>query len=250
MKPIYKEDFADLSPEKKLRFVYDLNKNAQASFQGKPHETQLLAQTLIFTRWWNSYQHMAPQEPTPEILGQAIELLWDYLEGKCPREALCRFQKSFDDSCVWMLTGDDSGLNEDPASNVFYQAHFAQWDSHSYDVFFSALDSVLIEAVSKTKDGFWGWEALEEVVYGDIGDTMMDFFDPICPARDGSYPTDSLEHRNLEAYSSPMFIRTITLLQQDMRTALDGTPIPILRERYRDEYLFSPEESTRISARR
>ena len=47
-----------------------------------------------------------------------------------------------------------------------------------------------------------------------------------------------------------MFIRTITLLQQDMRTALDGTPIPILRERYRDEYLFSPEESTRISARR
>lgn len=79
---------------------------------------------------------------------------------------------------------------------------------------------------------------------------MMDFFDPICPARDGSYPTDSLEHRNLEAYSSPMFIRTITLLQQDMRTALDGTPIPILRERYRDEYLFSPEESTRISARR
>ena len=35
-----------------------------------------------------------------------------------------------------------------------------------------------------------------------------------------------------------------------LRTALDGTPIPILRERYRDEYLFSPEESTRISARR
>lgn len=132
MKPIYKVDFADLSPEKKLRFVYDLDKNAQASFQGKPHETQLLAQTLIFTRWWNSYQHMAPQEPTPEILGQTIELLWDYLEGKCPRETLCRFQKSFDDSCVWMLTGDDSGLNEDPASNAFYQAHFAQWDSHSY----------------------------------------------------------------------------------------------------------------------
>ena len=35
-----------------------------------------------------------------------------------------------------------------------------------------------------------------------------------------------------------------------MRTALDGTPIPILREQYRGEYLFSPEESTRISARR
>ena len=70
MKPIYKEDFADLSPEKKLRFVYDLDKNAQASFQGKPHETQLLAQTLIFTRWWNSTSTWPLKSPRQKFWGR------------------------------------------------------------------------------------------------------------------------------------------------------------------------------------
>ena len=46
------------------------------------------------------------------------------------------------------------------------------------------------------------------------------------------------------------FARVISLLQQDMRTALKGTPLPELRARYQDEYLFSPEESAKISAMR
>jgi len=32
-----------------------------------------------------------------------------------------------------------------------------------------------------------------------------------------------------------------------MRTALEGTPLAELRTRYREEYLFSPEESAKIS---
>ena len=32
-----------------------------------------------------------------------------------------------------------------------------------------------------------------------------------------------------------------------MRTALSGTPLAELRERYRNEYLFSPEDSAKIS---
>ena len=35
--------------------------------------------------------------PTPEIIGTAIELLWDFLEGKCGDREFTRFQKSFAD---------------------------------------------------------------------------------------------------------------------------------------------------------
>lgn len=247
MKPIYEVDFSALSPEEKLRFVYDIGENARAGFQGAPLETQLLAQTLIFTRWWNSYRHMSPQEPAPEVLEQAIELLWDYLEGKCPKADFCRFQKSFDDSCVDILTGDDSGLSEDPKSEAFYQAHFARWDFRFYNVFFSALDSVLMGA-AQADDIDLGWDALVDVIDGDIGDTMVVFFTPICTTL-VRYTVNEIDHRNQEVYSTPIFARVIALLQRDMRAALEGTPLPVLRERYRDEYLFSPEECAKISGR-
>ena len=41
--------------------------------------------------------------------------------------------------------------------------------------------------------------------------------------------------------------RVIALLQQDMRAALSDTPLAELRAKYREEYLFSPEESAKIS---
>ena len=95
MKPIYEVDYPSLVVEYKKKFVYELSDLAETSFAGQPFEVQLLAQTLIFTRWWNSYQHMAPEEPAPEILGIAIDILWDFLEGNCGIEEFSRFQKSF-----------------------------------------------------------------------------------------------------------------------------------------------------------
>ena len=43
------------------------------------------------------------------------------------------------------------------------------------------------------------------------------------------------------------YTRVIDLLQQDMRVALQDLPLSVLRAQYRDEYLFSPEESAKIS---
>lgn len=243
MKPIYEIDYSVLNADEKVEFMEDLQDSMEDSFQEKPFSIQLLAQTLIFTRWWNSYKHTAPKEPTPEILETAIELLWDFQEGKCSFEVLSRFQKSLSDSALDILTGDDCELNEDPESEAFYRKHFQQWEAASYDVFLSNLCMVLEEAVSKDIT----WEAVENVIDEDIGDTMIDFFETIYKKDSGGYYATELERREKEAYDTPTFTRVIALLQQDMRTALKNTPLPELRAQYRNEYLFSPEESAKIS---
>ena len=101
MKPVYEIDFSALSAEEKVSFMKDLGDSMEADFQEEPFPIQLLAQTLIFTRWWNSYKHMAPNEPTPEVLGTAIELLWDFQEGKCSLDVFARFQKKVFPILLW-----------------------------------------------------------------------------------------------------------------------------------------------------
>lgn len=243
MEPIYEIDFSALSAEEKMNFMYTFRDSMKASFQEMPFSIQLLAHILIFTRWWNSYKHMAPNEPTPKILETAIELLWDFQEENCDSKTFIRFQKSFCDSALEILTGDDGELNEDPESKTFYQEHFHHWNAMSYNVFLSYLCTVLEEAVSQEIT----WDAVEGVVDGDIGDTMIDFFETVYKKDSNGYYSSELDQREKEIYDTPTFARVIALLQQDMHAAIKGIPLPELRVQYRNEYLFSPEESAKIS---
>lgn len=91
------------------------------------------------------------------------------------------------------------------------------------------------------------WDAVEGVVYGDIGDTMIVFFETIYKKDSNGYYSSELNQRQKETYDTSTFARVIALIQQDMRTALKGIPLPELRAQYRNECLFSPEESAKIS---
>lgn len=243
MELVYEINFSALSSEEKVEFMDDLRDSMAESFESQPFSIQLLTHTLIFTRWWNSYKHMAPKEPAPEILGIAIELLWDFQEGKCDKKKFARFQQSFSDSALEILTGDDGGLNEDSESDAFSRKYFTPWKAMSYNVFLSNLCTVLEETVSQD----FTWDAVEGVIDGDIGDTMIDFFEPVYRKESNGYHPSELNRREMEAYSTPTFARVIALLQQDMRTALAGAPLSELRAQYRNEYLFSQEESAKIS---
>lgn len=243
MEPIYKIDFPALDIEDKLQLVYNMASQAKASFAEQSFGVSLLAQTLIFTRWWNSYKHMAPNEPTPEILGIVLELLWDFQEGKCSTEEFARFQKSLSASALDIMTGDDSELIEDAESAAFYRRHFGQWKARSYDVFLTNLCTVIEEAAA----GKITWRAVEDVVYGDIGDTMINFLEVINRNPTGGGRSPEMVQRDRTIYSTPTFCRVIALLQQDMRAALEGASLAELRARYQTEYLFSPEESAKIS---
>ncbi|NBI09505.1 hypothetical protein D1641_05645 [Colidextribacter sp. OB.20] len=251
VKPIYEIDFPALSLKEKVDFITDLQENIEACLADKPIEVQRLADTLIFTRWWNSYKHIAPEEPTPEILGTAIELLWDFLEGKCGDREFGRFKKSFYEAArvaVFSFMDEDS-LKKDPESEAFYQAHFSQWESESYNNFCIWL-ATMMQDIDRS-DGYpLGWEDVGCVLYEDIAMNMIDFLDTVClddlDNFDG-HPLAKLKRRERGIYRTSTFAQVIALLQQDLRTALSGTPLAELRERYRNEYLFSPEESAKIS---
>ena len=152
MEPVYEIDFSALDPEEKVEFMDDLRDSMAESFADQPAPVQILAQTLIFTRWWNSYQHMAPKEPAPEILGIAIELLWDFLEGKCGDIEFDRFQRSFYNSAEKVVFRDDRGLKDNQESEAFYQAHFSQWKSKSYNNFCAWFSSILKDIVITSEE--------------------------------------------------------------------------------------------------
>lgn len=247
-KPFYKVDFSALSPEEKVELMSRPQDDMEAAFESEPLEFQRLAMTLIFTRWWNSYKHMAPEEPTPEIIGTAIELLWDFLEGKCGDREFDRFQKSFYDSSYKVVFRDDRGLKEDPESEAFYKAHCSEWESKSYNNF-SVWFAVILQGIAN-KDGYnLSWLPVEYILFNDIED-MVDFFEEVYQddqVNPGDDPLSGFRRREREIYNTSTFARVIALLQQDMRTALTETPLAELRARYREEYLFSPEESAKIS---
>ena len=247
-RPFYAIDFSALSPEEKVELMSRPQDDMEASFEDEPLEFQRLAMALIFTRWWNSYKHMAPEEPTPEIIGTAIELLWDFLEGKCGDREFERFQKSFYDSADKVVFRDDRGLKDDQESEAFYQAHFSQWKSKSYNNFCVWFASILKDIVNKGGYNL-SWLPVEYILFNDIED-MVDFFEEVYQDDQDDSGGDLLAgflRRKREIYNTSTFARVIALLQKDMRTALSETPLAELRAKYREEYLFSPEESAKIS---
>jgi hypothetical protein len=247
-RPFYAIDFSALSPEEKVKLMSRPQDDMEASFEDEPLEFQRLAMALIFTRWWNSYKHMAPGEPAPEIIGTAIELLWDFLEGKCGDREFDRFQRSFYNSAEKVVFRDDRGLKRDEESEAFYQAHFSQWKSKSYNNFCVWFASILKDIVNKGGYNL-SWLPVEYILFNDIED-MVDFFEEVYQDDQDDSGGDLLAgflRRKREIYNTPTFCRVIALLQQDMRTALLDASLSELRAKYREEHLFSPEESAKIS---
>ena len=247
-RPFYAIDFSALSPEEKVELMSRPQDDMEASFEDEPLEFQRLAMALIFTRWWNSYKHMAPEEPAPEIIGTAIELLWDFLEGKCGDREFERFQKSFYDSADKVVFRDDRGLKEDAESEAFYQAHCSQWESKSYNNFFIWFAALLEDIAGKDSYNLY-WLPVEYILFNDI-DPMVGFLEKIHQDNQVNPGDDllaGLRSWEREIYNTQTFARVIALLQQDMRTALSDTPLAELRAKYQEEYLFSPEESAKIS---
>ena len=247
-RPFYAIDFSALDENEKFEFMTRPQDDMEACFENEPLEFQRLAMALIFTRWWNSYKHMAPEEPTPEIIGTAIEMLWDFLEGSCEAKEFDRFQKSFNNAAHKVAFRDDRGLKEDAESEAFYQAHCSQWESKSYNNFFIWFAALLEDIAGKDSYNLY-WLPVEYILFNDI-DPMVGFLEKIHQDNQVNPGDDllaGLRSWEREIYNTQTFARVIALLQQDMRTALSDTPLAELRAKYQEEYLFSPEESAKIS---
>ncbi len=234
-------DFQGLNADRRLQFVENFAKIACENFSHESFKKSVLAQLLIFTRWWNSYRLMGGGTSAPPVLNAAIEMLWDWEEEKISQETLERFQKSLSDGAMEILTGEDWELNQDPISDAFYQKYFQVWPRF-YDRFLSCL-CLLME---QTVEGETDWTSVADMLDIEIGDILIEDFEEI-------YPNDAMctaaqdEERWIQICQSPTFCQVIQLLQEDVRAALENTPLEELRKRYGETYLFPPEECAKIS---
>mgnify|MGYP007025216121 CR=1 FL=1 len=78
-----------------------------------------------------------------------------------------RFQKSFYDSADKVVFRDDRGLKDDQESEAFYQAHFSQWKSKSYNNFCVWFASILKDIVNKGGYNL-SWLPVEYILFNDI----------------------------------------------------------------------------------
>ncbi len=230
MEKLYNIDFVALSRTEKAKLIHNFAEIAEESFSEYPFEVAVNAQLLIFTRWWNSYRLMLSENPTPQIFECIFQHLWDYQEGKMERSEFVQFSKCLDASVLEIAIGDSEKLYEDKAYYDFLEKNFEDWEP-LYDEFIIDLTYVCY-GISEHE---MLWTNVESILYGDIADIRI-------PLLEGMEETYRME----EIYSTDRFCQVIALLQKDMKTAVEGRPIAELRAIYQNEYLFSPEDVTKI----
>lgn len=241
MEKIYEIDFEALSSAEKSKFVGRLGELAEKSFADYPFEVTINAQLLIFTRWWNSYRLMVPENPTPKIMDIIMEKLWDYQEGKLDQSEFVHFANCLDAVALEIATGDTEKMDEDESYYDFQSEYFEDWDDF-YDGFVIELSYLCHEI----REHEVIWYGVEELLYGDIADIKIPLFEGIDDVSGGTSAV--VRQREQEIYSLPRFCQVIALLQKDMRMVLEGKPIAELRKIYQNEYLFSPEECAKVTS--
>ena len=105
MKTIYEIDFSALSADEKMEFMDDLRDAMKASFQEKSFSVELLAHTLIFTRWWNSYKYMAPNGASSGDIRNCNRIAVGFSRGKMFSRCLFPIPKKFFRLCLRNFDG-------------------------------------------------------------------------------------------------------------------------------------------------
>lgn len=241
MEKIYEIDFAALSAKEKSKFILDLRDLAEECFAEYSFEVAINAQLLIFTRWWNSYRLMIPENPIPKVMDIIMEKLWDYQEGKLEQSEFVYFAKCLDAVVLEIATGDTEKMDEDEAYYDFKAEYFEDWDD-CYDSFLVDFSYIYYEIYQHEI----AWTGVEDMIDGDIADLKIPLLEEM--EEDSDCTAYAVEKRVQEIYSTPRFCQVIALLQKDIKTALEGKPMAELRKIYQNEYLFSPEDCARVTA--
>lgn len=239
MKNVYEINYRKLCIEDKISFVGSFSKIAENSFEEESLEITWLAQLLIFSRSWNSYQYMDEPNMIPKVIPLAINLLWDYLDGKITIDELERFQEGFFAGILLLNTGDDSKINETEDVSQFFEKYFNGFNDF-YIVFAESI-AVLLKQVVRNE---MSWYPVENLLYGDIGDDKIEFFEDIPENKASTVEQNKV--CDSYTYRSKTFCSVIDFIQNDMREALQAQAISELREKYKEKFLFDIELCKKI----
>ena len=248
MKYTLDTDFSSLNGPKAANWMMDFQDIVEDAFTDSSSHSRLLGNLLILEPYLHTIrQGMAGRGRTvPAILQEALDVLWDYLEGKKAASDFEDFANNFYAATLNYNVGEEVT----DAQAEFYEKHVdIPWGSTCEWQILTWLSVLLMEvvAISGGRLDFEEYEEYEqdvdfaemEEMLNMLADAFIDFTDTPLPSNKASDVMNAQE----QVYRTPLFRQFIKCIQNGLKAALSATSeqYPDLREEY-CQYTILPEE--------
>ena len=248
MKYTLDTDFSSLNGPKAANWIIGFQDMTEDAFADSSSHSRLLGNLLILEPYLHTIrQGLADRGRTvPAILQEALDILWDYLEG---RKAPSDFQ-DFANNLYAATLNYNVGEEITDAQAEFYEKHIdIPWGSTCEWQILTWLSVLLMEvvAISGGRLDFEEYEEYEqdvdfaemEEMLNMLADAFIDLTNTPLPSNKASDVMNAQE----QVYQTPLFRQFIERIQNGLKAALSATPeqYPALREEYR-QYTILPEE--------
>lgn len=245
MKYTLDTDFSSLNGPKAVNWIIGFQDMTEDAFADSSSHSRLLGNLLILEPYLHTIrQGLADRGRTvPAILQEALDILWDYLEG---RKAPSDFQDFANNLYAAAL---DYNVGEEITDA---QAEFSRkyvdipWGKNSEWQILTWLSVLLMEVVA-ISGGWLDFEEYEQdvdfVEMEEMLNMLVDVFIDLTDTPLQSNKAVDVMNAQEQVYQTPLFRQFIERIQNGLKAALSATPeqYPALREEYR-QYAILPEE--------
>lgn len=245
MKYTLDTDFSSLNGPKAVNWIIGFQDMTEDAFADSSSHSRLLGNLLILEPYLHTIrQGLADRGGTvPAILQEALDILWDYLEG---RKAPSDFQDFANNLYAAAL---DYNVGEEITDA---QAEFSRkyvdipWGKNSEWQILTWLSVLLMEVVA-ISGGWLDFEEYEQdvdfVEMEEMLNMLVDVFIDLTDTPLQSNKAVDVMNAQEQVYQTPLFRQFIERIQNGLKAALSATPeqYPALREEYR-QYTILPEE--------
>ena len=245
MKYTLDTDFSSLNGPKAANWIIGFQDMTEDAFADSSSHSRLLGNLLILEPYLHTIrQGLADRGRTvPAILQEALDILWDYLEG---RKAPSDFQDFANNLYAAAL---DYNVGEEITDA---QAEFSRkyvdipWGKNSEWQILTWLSVLLMEVVA-ISGGWLDFEEYEQdvdfVEMEEMLNMLVDVFIDLTDTPLQSNKAVDVMNAQEQVYQTPLFRQFIERIQNGLKAALSATPeqYPALREEYR-QYTILPEE--------
>lgn len=230
---------SDIAEKKKI--YYDFQNNVEMYFKGQPEKSNVLAQLLFVTRTFNTYYRatLTSDEQLLDLTCDGLELLWDYIEGRCDAEEFEHFSKGIEALVLYVNTGDQSEIEKNNEFGEKYKVA-KQYKVKTHLL----LDGIasLIGSLSEKESNEMTWYTIADAVLPELEDIVQEVF-----GDNGSI--ESYDYS--EACVLPIFENIIDDLVEDIEKALSTNvneieAIRALRKEYKNKVLFNDQQRSKI----
>lgn len=245
MKYTLDTDFSSLNGPKAANWIMGFQDMAEDAFADSSSHSRLLGNLLILEPYLHTIrQGLADRCRTvPAILQEALDILWDYLEG---RKAPSDFQ-DFANNLYAAALDYNVGEEITDAQAEFYEKHIdIPWGSTCEWQILTWLSVLLMEVVA-ISGGWLDFEEYEQdvdfVEMEEMLNMLVDVFIDLTDTPLQSNKAVDVMNAWEQVSQTPLFRQVIERIQNGLKAALSAVPkqYPALREEYR-QYTILPKE--------